>query len=118
MTSTSPDRIRVIRSFKAAANLLRKSLPKESCRRLSGITFPDFEKSDNFETKVLELKGTLDMIIQARSVPKSDLEKTKNVGDLVLGWFRASYPFASLFLSISKEGSSVSAPGRTFVNGL
>lgn len=96
--------------------LLRQALPKQSCVRLSGITFPDFEKSDDIETKVLELKETLEKVIQARS---RDSEKSKNVGTLVLGWFRASYPFASLFLSIAKEGSSVPKHESAFdVNGL
>jgi hypothetical protein len=49
------------------------------------------------------------MFIKTRSeILNNKVEgKRDRIRSVVLGWFRASYPFASLFLSVAKEGSSV-----------
>ena len=109
MPPISPYRLRAVEKFKTSAELLQKVLPTGNCAQLSRVPFPEFGKYDDVETNVSELQKTLEEIIQARSGPKRDEGKTQNIRGLVLGWFRASYPFASLFLSIAKEGSSVSS---------
>lgn len=115
MTSTSPYRIQAEQKFNIAALLLQQALPKEACLPLSGVTFPEFGKFDDVEAKTVELKRTLESIVQIRSTGNRNTEKTRNARSLVLSWFRASYPFASLFLSVAKQGSSVCLLKRSFL---
>ena len=56
-------------------------------------------------TKALEL--ALEELIQARTNLCKKGGWGKKIEDLMLIWFRASYPFASLFFKVAKEGSSV-----------
>ncbi len=108
MASQSSHRRRAEGNFHAAALRLQSSLPKETCIRLGEITFPDFNGIDSVEAKAGELEGALERIIEARTeLGKKEARRTK-VGGLMISWFRASYPFANVFLTIAKPGPAVS----------
>jgi hypothetical protein len=59
------------------------------------------------EDKATKLEDALEKLIQARTELGKKQGRRKKVGDLVVTLFRASYPFAKLFLTVAKEGSAV-----------
>ena len=111
MSSHSSHRTRAERNFHAAALRLQSSLPKETCTQLGEIPFPDFNGINGVETKARELEGALERLIQARTELGKKEGRRRKVGGLMISWFRASYPFANIFLSIGKQGAAVSFSG-------
>src|SRR5277367_779294 len=110
MASQSSHRRRAEGNFHAAALRLQSSLPKETCTRLGEISFPDFNVINSVETKVGELEGALERLIEVRTELGKKEGRRKKVEGLMISWFRASYPFANIFLTIAKEGAAVSFP--------
>ena len=78
------------------------------CGRLGNITFPKLEGIDGIENTAKVLQQAIESIVQARSEIKKKQESQKRIGGIVIGWFRASYPFANLLITIAKEGAAVS----------
>src|SRR5436190_1515218 len=107
MPSTSPREARAAHNFKSAVLHLKSVLPTETCTRLGEITFPDFDQIDNVHERAEALEAALEELIQARANLSKKGGWGKKIEDLMLTWFQASYPFATLFLTVAKEGSSV-----------
>src|SRR5262249_50168613 len=95
--------------FRASILRLQQSLPKTHCRRLEGLEFPEFGKNDTVEQVSVQLEKTLQSLIVTRSQTSNNElnNKTKKLGIVVSRLFQASYPFANLFLSVARAGSSV-----------
>lgn len=114
MASQSPHKRRAEANFNTAADRLQSSLPKETCTRLGEISFPDFKGISDPETKVGELESALERLIEARSEIGKKEGRRKKISSVMVSWFRASYPFANIFLVVAKEGSAVSFPTTHF----
>jgi len=104
-----PQRVRAEDNFKSATIRLTNAIPVETSARLRKLSFTSFEHdhNPNLEAKAGELGTILENLIQARKDASGDKRKFE---DVILGWFRASYPFATLFLNIAKTGSEVHFP--------
>ena len=93
------------KNFKSAAEALQRDLSEKTRRRLGQIKFPDFSNVASAEENAKSLEDALENLIEVKK-KKKDIEK-KKMGDVLIGWFRASYPFARLFLNVAKEGAAV-----------
>jgi hypothetical protein len=93
--------------FKSAATLLQDAVPTELCERLGKLSFPKLENIETVQQKACEVESFLEKAIQTREEIAKDPQRKKNFEDLILSWFVASYPFASLFLTVTQRGASV-----------
>jgi hypothetical protein len=105
------------RYISAALNLQRVT-SKETRGRLCHITFPDFQGIEGIGNKAVAIREVLEDVMEVRSDEEKKREDKKRIGDIVVGCFRASYPFANLFLTVAKEGSSVITNKKTPSNFL
>lgn len=101
-TSQSARRCRSEEDYKNAACALQKVIRKEIATKTA---FPDFTVISGTEERARTLVDVVEKLIQERNEQRA---KEYGVGDIVIGWFRASYPFANLFLTVLKDGASVS----------
>ena len=94
--------------YKNAARTLQKVIPKEIATK---ITFPDFTMISGTDERVRVLAGVVEKLIQETNKQRA---KEYGVREIVISWFRASYPFANLFLTVLKEGALVSQSTQLF----
>ena len=113
-TSSSYSKLKAEERYTSAAIDLQKVIPKETCKRLGEITFPQFDTLDGIENRAKALGDALEKLIQARSEVGKRREAKKGIVDIMINCFRASYPFAKLLVTVAKEGSAV----REMVNDL
>lgn len=102
----------------SAALDLQKATPEETCNHFGKVTFPNFTIIGGTENQARALHKTLEDLMEARSESDKKRESKKGIRDIVISCFRASYPFANLFITVAKEGSSVSYTFRKCVNFL
>ena|SRR5436305_5162314 len=113
-TSSSYNKLKAEERYKSAAIDLQKVISKETCKRLREITFPQFDTLDGIENRAKALGNALEKLIQARSEVGKRREAKKEIVDIVINCFRASYPFAKLLVTVAKEGSAI----REMINDL
>lgn len=113
MASQTSHRARVESNFKAAALRLQSVIPDKTCARITAISFPIFDDIDNVENKAEELEKSIETFIKAHSEARERKGHSRKIQNATVSWFRASYPFVTLFLTVAKEGSAVSPPKAT-----
>jgi hypothetical protein len=102
-------RARAEARFESAIKGLNNAIPTGT-NQYRNLDFPNLSEVDNVEDKANELGGFLERLIQQRQeVSNAKPTRKKKFQDVMLGWFRASYPFAKLVLEITKEGVAVSS---------
>jgi hypothetical protein len=113
---SSPHRQRAEENFKAAALLLQRTIPIDASARIGNIAFPDFDNVDGVEVQAHKLESALETLIQARTELGKKESRRRKVEDVMTSWFRASYPFANIFLSVVKQGSAVLCPLKNSID--
>ena len=93
-------------NFRTAALQLRNALPPATCSRLGQVSFPHFNDSESLESRTKHLQMALQGFIMSRGDVGIKQGDRKMAEDFVTNWFRISYPFASLFLTVAKAASS------------
>lgn len=93
--------------FRSAAVRLQNALPATTCARLCEISFPEFRASSPVEATAKDLETALEGFFQTRSERARNGGKQKKVEGFAVKWFRASYPFATLFLAVAAKGCQV-----------
>ena len=94
--------------FREAAKKLHSALSGGlTPKYLQGIKYPDFDNSRSLDENTTELEDVIKNIIQGRQEFKADCSRVRKARSIVRNLFRASYPFATLFLSIARDSSSV-----------
>jgi hypothetical protein len=106
---TSLYRKRAEENFVSAARELQKSIPENIHDRLGKVSFPKLDGIDGVENKAAALADAMEGLIQARVSERKEKGRKNKVGDMMMSWFRASYPFVTLFLTVAKDGSAVSS---------
>ena len=106
-TSQSSRRRRSEEDYKNAARSLQKLIPRKIAAE---ITYPDFAIVSGTEERARVLADVVEKLIERNE----QTAKEYGLGDIVIGWFRASYPFANLFLTVLKEGAQVSRSAHLF----
>lgn len=101
--SRSEDRL------KAAIKGLHDALPRSAQSYLNDIQYPDINNLNSVTLKAEELGLAIEQFNHRREEYKRDPGRLQNAKLIVQKWFRASYPFAAIFLTIAKTGSNVPA---------
>jgi hypothetical protein len=107
---STASRTRAEARFESAIKGLNSAIPTETSQ-YSKLSFPNLsgvDNIDNVEDTAKALGGFLERLIQQRKeVSNAKPTRKKKFQDVMLGWFRASYPFAKLVLEVTKEGVAV-----------
>src|SRR5271170_4452042 len=102
-TSSSYSKVKAEERYTSAAIDLQKVIPKDTCKRLGEITFPQFNIIHGIENRTKALEDALKQLIQTRSEVGKKREAKKGIVNIVINCFRASYSFAKLFITVAKE---------------
>lgn len=98
-------KIRAERDLCEALQSLQNVLSKNARADIGQITFPHFENTNAVDKNAAELQDAVEKLIELRGIKRgSDMVK-----EYVRKWYRASYPFARMFISVAKEGAAVLA---------
>ena len=82
---------------------MRKLLSKRAFSMIEKVGFPKLDHLGNVETEANALKEMSEMLLEG----KEDSVRIKKIVDITLDWFKASYPFAALFVTVAKKGAVV-----------
>jgi len=94
-------------TFKKATFRLQETVSCEAAKRRKGIRFPDFSFNGDLGSAVSEVETILEKLLEALNVEESAKPRSEIIGNIITQWFRASYPFLRLFLSVGVTGSAV-----------
>lgn len=94
-------------AFETANRRLQKVLSKKIESRIRSVSFPDFSSIVNVESTASELEAALGKLIELRQSQKDSTGRVETIKGIIEEWFRASYPFARVFLSIISTSSQV-----------
>ena len=98
-------RVQAESDMQEALRNLQNALRKDTRSDVEQITFPRFENTNAVEKNAADLQDSVERLIELRGIKRgSDLVK-----EYVRKWYRASYPFARLFITVAKEGAAVFA---------
>lgn len=107
-TQKESPHLRIVKSqFQDAYESLQKVLSEEVKTRLKNVKFPDCSVIISVETAAAELETALDKLIESQNIPEDAQSRTRTAKEIIRKWFRASYPFAQVFLTIGVTGSAV-----------
>lgn len=111
MPYNSPDLIdsldsRAENSFHDAVKKLQDSLPKSLRKYLKDIKYPDFDSIESIHLRAAELGEVLDSFIRSRELYKQDQNILMKGKAIVQKWYRATYPFAQLFVTLAQKATS------------
>ena len=95
--------------YNTAALNLQKVIPKSTQSVVLKINYPTTHQQATVGDRAKVLERAIDSILRYRNDLK-DSQKKRRIGDTVIRWFRASYPFTNLFLGVMKDGSAVFVP--------
>jgi hypothetical protein len=101
---------RTIEHYRLSLDKLQKSLPKSTQHYLNKTKFPAFRADQGVESSAVALQSAIEEMIQTRKEFTADPKRANKAKDTAVRWFRATYPFAEVFLIIAKEGSAVQFP--------
>src|SRR5271170_7977793 len=91
--------------FVDAVRRLQKAIPQEICRHLGDMSMPELLAIDGVEKKAREIEIVLESLTQGRTELGNKQTRRKKVGDMIVSWFRSSYPFATFLLNVAKEAA-------------
>jgi hypothetical protein len=112
LTSTRIARL----AFETANRRLQKVLSKKVEGRLKSVNFPDFSSIINVESTAAELEAALGKLIESQDRQKDSSGRVETIKRIIGEWFRVSYPFARVFLSIAVTGAQVCLASIFFSN--
>ena len=108
---------RAERNYQAALLRLQKAIPKSTSACLSNFKFPEFDGIASVESEAQRLEDAIERLItMIEGKEKSESSNMQKVKATVKRWFLASYPFAQLFLKLSRDASSVFAKVHGFTD--
>jgi len=104
---SSPHHQRAAENFKTALLELQQTIPKDTCSRISQITFPTFGHVDSVDDNAGKLEDALEQLIHARTEIAKKGGHRRKAKNAMIRFFQVSYPFTTLFLTVAKEASAV-----------
>jgi len=113
MSTTSPSSStldsRAESRLKAAIKSLHKVLPKSAASYLKAIKYPDLTSLHDVNLKAAELGNAIEQFIHQREEYKNVPGRVEKAKAIIQTWFRASYPFATIFLTVARAGANVTS---------
>lgn len=107
---STPGSSRAEQNLRNAITILGKAIPKETHALLDKVKLPTLDDHVSADTCAAEIQGVIDRLIEAigkRNESSTTSEKAKQTAKK---WFVASYPFATVVLSVAQSTSSVKYP--------
>ena len=102
---SSPHHQRAAENFKTALLELQQTIPKDTCSRISQITFPTFGHVDSVDDNAGKLEDALEQLIHARTEIANKGGHRRKIKNAMIRFFQASYSFITLFLTIVKASA-------------
>src|SRR5271169_4284485 len=90
-----------------AKERLQQAIHKESDASVRPLAELLYNTSNHAGSAAAELELTLARVCESIEAKYRTKSRTNTIKDLIRKWFRASYPFVQMFLTISKEGANV-----------
>lgn len=94
-------------NFRQANLSLQNSLSRTGNSRLKSVTFPDFSQIVSVESLASDVEDVLEKLIGSRIVTEHSNNRIQTAKEIIRNWFRASYPFIQVFLTIGAGSSAV-----------
>jgi hypothetical protein len=91
----------------AANRQLHSVLSKDGEKSALSAEFPDSSNVKSFELHAAALERTLERLQAEMATRHIDRDTTSTMNEIIRKFFQATYPFARLFLSVARDGSSV-----------
>jgi hypothetical protein len=86
---------------------LKKAISEKPFDHIGEIDLPTIDERNDVEENASRLETFLEETVRFRKDLQDKSGRGKKVQDVVISWFRASYPFANLLLTIAKDSSQV-----------
>ena len=109
MMSIPDAQARAEANFRNAVSALQKSIPKETRSLIDNVKLPDFDGSIDVESCSTAMEGAIGQLFEAIATRNKVENAIERARLLARKWFRASFPFAKVLLTILNSGSSVYA---------
>jgi hypothetical protein len=94
--------------LKSVIQSLQKAVPKDKVPLLDDFDFAKFDNLESVEIGAKEIETAIEKVLEKRSqAMESESSRSQRFKGTAKTWFQASYPFASLCLTIAKLGSNV-----------
>jgi len=101
-------RVRAEEKLKSAIQCIQNAVPKDKVPLLDDFDFAKFDNLESAEIGAKEIESAIENVLEKRGQAKeSESSKSQRFKGTAKRWFQASYPFASLCLTIAKLGSNV-----------
>jgi hypothetical protein len=99
--------------LRGAIEELQNLLPKDARACIGQISFPEFGAANSTQENAAKLEHAIEKLIDVRKEKKLQRQGGERVKEYLRKWYRATYPFATIFLAVTKEASAV-APPKSF----
>lgn len=110
--SAQARRAQAEQDFKSMLTELQQCLPSKLQETLANLPFPSIDDAAPIDIQASQMEAAIIPLIKMMDDSPDAKSKSRKVKSVVIGWFRASYPFASLFLNVAKSGASVISKQR------
>jgi hypothetical protein len=93
--------------FKIASQRLLTKIPDSTCAQLKKVVLPNFDSLPNVEAKVGGLEKSIETFLLSREEFIESRDRLQVITDTMSELYRASYPFLTLILGVTKEAAQV-----------
>jgi hypothetical protein len=114
-SSSSTPNSRSEAKLKEAVKALQDAIRKSSRGYLKKVKLPTLDNIDSLDSKAGELSASIDSLLKGREEYTERPDRAQKIKATAESWFRASFPFAKVLLTIGKSvASAVSLISRVY----
>ena len=110
LSMSTPTSSQAEQNLRNAIIILGKAIPKEAHTLLDQVKLPAVEDHVSAETYAVEIQGVIDRLIEAMAKKNEGLTTSEKAKQTAKKWFAASFPFATVVLSVAQSASAVKYP--------
>jgi hypothetical protein len=92
--------------LKEAIKLLQDAIRKSSRGYLKRVPLPTLDIIDSLDLRAEELVASIDSLIDGREEYKDNPDRAQKIKTTAGNWFKASFPFVKVLLTIVTSGSA------------
>jgi hypothetical protein len=104
---STPGSSRAEQNLRNAITILGKAIPKEAHALLDQVKLPALDDHVSADTCATEIQGVIDRLIEGIGKQNESSTTSKQTAKK---WFVASFPFATVVLSVAQSASAVRYP--------
>lgn len=95
------------RRLSASVKRLEDLVPLQYKARVAKCPFPDLQGTETVDAKASQLEQGIEALLDSLELQRNSRTRGEIVKDVMKGWFHASYPFATVFVSTLRDAASV-----------